>query len=166
MYRYFSSIILVFWLFPVLTGCNKEAQPKGLPKLYPTTLTIIQDGVPLVDANIVVVNENYASNPWSAGGVTDERGQVHLRTEGKYSGAPAGTYKVMVTKIEEPDIELPEDSTSPEYIKKIKEIENNTFAVVDDKFTKLDATPLKVEITPSSKNFELDVSPAVRKKSE
>ncbi|MDR2757447.1 MAG: carboxypeptidase-like regulatory domain-containing protein [Planctomycetaceae bacterium] len=161
MRQYFVLIIFVS-LF--LFGCSGEHLPPNLPKLYSVTLTIVQDGKPFNGASVVIVNENYASSPWAAGGVTNEQGQVKLRTEGKYSGAPAGKYKVTVTKVETPDIELTEDSSSPEYNKKVKEIQDNTFYLVEDKFTKLDTTPLRIEITPSEKNFELDVSPAVRKK--
>jgi hypothetical protein len=161
MYRYFVLIITVSLIF---LGCRGEHLPPDLPKLYSVILTIVQDGQPLNGASVVVVNENYASSPWAAGGVTNEQGQVKLRTEGKYAGAPAGNYKVTVTKVEEPNIELPEDSSSPQYNKKVKEIQDNTFYLVDDKFTKLNTTPLRIEITPSTKNFELDVSPTVRKK--
>jgi hypothetical protein len=161
MYKYFVSIIVVL---PIFYGCSGERLPPDLPKLYPVTLTIVQDGQPLGGASVVVVNEDYASSPWAAGGVTNEQGKVKLRTEGKYSGAPAGKYKVTIAKTEVPEIELPEDSSSPEYNKKIKEIQDKMFYLVEDKFTKLDTTPLRIEITPSAKNFELDVSPVVRKK--
>jgi hypothetical protein len=161
MRQYFISIII---LLPVFSGCSRETFPPNLPKLYPATITVVQDGQPLNGASVVVINEDYASSPWAAGGVTNEQGQVRLRTEGKYSGAPAGKYKVTVTKIDVPEIELPEDSESLEYKKKAKEIQDNTFYLVEDKFTKLDTTPLRIEITPSAKSFELDVSPTVRKK--
>jgi hypothetical protein len=159
MRQYLVSIII---LFPILSGCSREQLPPGLPKLYPVTITIVQDGQPLNGASVVIVNEDYASSSWAAGGVTNEKGQVKLRTEGKYSGAPAGKYKVTVTKIDVPEIELPEDSSSPEYERKTKEIQDKTFYLVEDKFTKLNTTPLKLEITPTSKNIDLDVSPAVR----
>ena len=147
------------------TGCGGEKLPPGMPKLYPATITVIQDGRPLAGAEVIILNVDPSAN-WSAGGVTDNSGTLKLRTLGRYNGAPVGKYKVAVIKIENPDIALPSGSPSTpeerkEYDRLLKEIEDNTFYLVDPKFG-LEKTELEVEITPSNLKVTVDVSPAVR----
>jgi hypothetical protein len=150
-----------------LSGCGGEQLPPGIPKLYPATITVVQDGHPLAGAEVIILNADPSTN-WSAGGVTDSNGVLKLKTMGRYAGAPLGTYKVSVSKIEVPDITLPSDvpddpAERKEYNRIVKEIENNTFYIVDPKF-KLGRSQLKVEITPSNLHHEVDVSPAIRVK--
>jgi hypothetical protein len=144
------------WLF---SGCGGEELPPGVPKLYPATITVMQDGKPLADAQVICLNID-PSNGWTPGGMTDTNGVVKLRTLGRYNGAPAGTYDVSVSKIEYPDIQLPSED-SPEYKRIAKEIADNTFIVIDPKFG-IGKTPHRVEISPSNLKHEVDVSPAVR----
>jgi hypothetical protein len=147
----------VVWL---VSGCGGgEALPPGTPKLYPATITVMQDGKPLAGAQVICLNVD-PSNGWTPGGLTDANGIVTLRTLGRYKGAPQGTYDVSVSKIEYPDIELPSED-SPEYKRLVKERDNKTFIVVDPKFS-IGKTPHRVEISPSNLKHEIDVSPAVR----
>ena len=139
-----------------------------MPKLYPATVTVMQDGRPLEGAEIVLINTDPAVN-WSAGGVTDKNGIVKLRTMGQYEGAPLGKYKVGVRKVEVPDIALPLDIPSDpeelrEYQRLAREIAENTFFLVEEKFS-IGRTQLEVEITASNYNGTVDVSPAIRVKS-
>ena len=150
----------------VFSGCGGEQLPPGMPKLYPATLTVMQDGQPLAGAEVTIVNVD-PSVSWSAGGMTDQNGLLRLRTMGRYNGAPVGTYKVAVSKTEIPDIALPEEPSTPEeqreYNRILREIEENTFFLVDQKFG-LERTELEVEITPSNLRVTVDVSPAIRVK--
>jgi hypothetical protein len=155
---FFLSVTLLF------SGCGGERLPPGIPKLYPAVLTVIQDGAPLADADIIMINTNPDVN-WPTGGVTDSNGALRLRTLGRYNGAPVGTYIVAVSKVEIPDITPPDETSTPaerrEYNRLLREIEDNTFYLVDPKFG-LGATELEVEITPSNLRVTVDVSPAVR----
>ena len=162
-------ILLCFFalVIPLFSGCGGEQLPPGIPKLYPATLTVTQDGKPLADAEIVMINAD-PSTSWSAGGVTNQNGVLKLRTMGRYEGAPVGKYIVAVQKIETLDIKLPDEMPSDsaglrEYNQLAKKIEDNTFYVVDPKFG-LGKTELEVEITPSNLKVEVDVSPAIRVK--
>ena len=153
--------------FLYLSGCG-EKLPPGMPKLYRTTITITQDGNPLEGAHVIVVNDDFASQPWSAGGVTSSSGSIDLKTEGKYPGVPAGTYRVTVRKTEgPPGVELPKnlstDEEIQEYDRIIKQIQENSFDVVDEKFMELQNTPLKLEVNGVT-NQTFDVSPAVKNK--
>ena len=136
-----------------------------MPKLYPATITVMQDGKPLEGAQVVVISTDPSMN-WSSGGNTDKNGVVKLRTMGQYDGAPIGKYKVGVRKVELPDITLPMDMPSDpaglkEYYRIAKEIDDHTFFLVDEKFS-IGKTQLEVEITLSDLKGTVDVSPAIR----
>ncbi len=156
-------------LFMLSSGCGQKL-PKGMPKLYKTQLTITQDGKPLEGANVVVTSANFASAPWSSGGITDASGSVILKTEGQYDGVPIGSYVVTVTKIEgPPGLELPKNSKTDadfrEYDRILKQIEDNSVEVVDKQFMNMKTTPLKLEVKGKT-NETFDVSPAVKNKIE
>ncbi|MCL2117067.1 MAG: hypothetical protein FWH27_01440 [Planctomycetaceae bacterium] len=160
------SCLFMVWLLP-LFGCGGQKLPPGMPKLYPATVTVMQDGRPLEGAEIVLINTDPAVN-WSAGGMTDKNGVVKLRTMGQYEGAPLGRYKVGVRKVEVPDIALPLDIPSDpeglrEYQRLAREIAENTFSLVEEQFS-IGRTQLEVEITASNDNGTVDVSPAIRVK--
>jgi len=167
--NYHLTILSCFFVLATLFcfGCGGEKLPPGMPKLYPATITVTQDGQPLAGAEVILLNTD-PSTSWSAGGMTDQNGVIKLRTLGRYDGAPAGKYRVAVEKIERPNITLPEEMpTDPEerkeYNRLAKELADNTFYVVDPKFG-LDQTTLEVEITLTNLNVSVDVSPVVRKK--
>jgi len=158
------SCVAVSFLF---AGCG-ERLPPGMPKLYKTTITIVQDGNPLVGASVVAISDNFETTPWTSGGVTDESGSVELKTQGRYRGMPAGTYLVTVSKIEGPlGLELPQKPNTDEEIREYdriqKQIESNSFHIVDEKYMKQDSTPLKLEIKGTTRE-RFDVSPAVKVK--
>ena len=165
-YRFANFSCLCVFVFLLFAGCGGDKLPPGIPKLYPATLTVIQDGKPLAGAEIIMINVDPAIN-WSAGGVTDQNGVLKLRTQGRYNGAPAGRYKVAVEKTEIPDIVRPEEPSNSEemteYNRIIREIRENTFHVVDQKFG-MEKTKLEVEISPSNLKVTVDVSPAVHVK--
>ena len=151
----------------LFSGCGHgELIPPGMPKLYPATITVTQDGKPLAGAGVIMINAD-PSTSWSAGGNTDQNGVLKLKTMGRYPGAPVGKYIVAVQKIETPNMKLPSEPSDPaelrEYNRLVKEIADNTFSLVDKKFS-LGVSELEVEITPSNLNVSVDVSPAVREK--
>ncbi|MCL2348127.1 MAG: carboxypeptidase-like regulatory domain-containing protein [Planctomycetaceae bacterium] len=78
-------------------GCS-EKLPPDLPKLYPTSVIVIQDGKPLEGATVQLLPKDSKSR-WAAGGKTDTSGKVEFFTEGHYRGVPEGDYKVTVSKI-------------------------------------------------------------------
>jgi len=161
----FRCALLLILVFPIAVGCSEQTLP-GMPKLYKTQVTITQDGQPLAGANVIAINEDFASSPWSSGGTTDSAGVVHLRTEGKFTGVPIGTYKIAVTKLEDQSgIVLPEkiatDAEIAEYERLQRQAEAATFQVIDDKFGNLETTPLRLEVKGvTSQTF--DVSPKVK----
>jgi len=164
--RFFIHLSLFLVCFLLFSGCGGQKLPPGMPKLYPATITVTQDGQPLEGAEIVVISTDPSMN-WSSGGITDQNGIVKLRTMGQYDGAPLGKYKVGVRKVETPDIAVPPPPNKPEdmnnYMRILKEIDDNTFFLVEEKFS-IQNTQLEVEITPANLKGNVDVSPAIRVK--
>jgi len=101
--RLFVALLLVVC---VLSGCQ-EKRPAGMPVLYPCEVTITQGGAPLGDADVNLMPE-VGSSQWVISGHTDANGVTKIMTHGKYSGAPAGPFKVLVSKT------LPVPSKYPE----------------------------------------------------
>lgn len=144
-------------------GCGKK-KPDGMPDLEPTFITIVQDGAPLAEAMINMKAED-ASNKWTCGGRTDEKGVAAIVTHGQYKGVPVGKYKVSVNKtIGEgtPPPPSPIDAESArvyqEYIDSGATYEE--FYVVDKKFSIVDTTPLEIEVVKGKNEFTLDVGAA------
>jgi hypothetical protein len=161
-YCYFSGVFLLFFL----TGCQEKTLP-GMPQLYPASITITQDGKPLADAQVILINIDPKTN-WSGGGNTDRNGVVRLRTLGQFNGIPEGTYKVGVSKIEYPkDIVIPleipygDKEAMKEYNRLVKEYTDNTFLIVEQKFS-IDHSTIQVTISKENLNTTIDVSPAIR----
>lgn len=96
----FSYLLIVVCLC-VFGGCSRENRPKDLPKLTPATLTLTQDGKPLEKAIVFLYAENPDIAKWTVSGNTDANGETILVTHGQFRGAPAGKFKVCVTKVED-----------------------------------------------------------------
>ncbi|NLZ03172.1 MAG: carboxypeptidase regulatory-like domain-containing protein [Pirellulaceae bacterium] len=150
-------------------GCG-EQRPEGFPTLYPATITITQDGANLAGATVSLFPEDSTLSRWPVGGMTDENGMARLITYGKFEGAPAGKFKVMVNKTVsegDPIPEVPGQYASAEeraaYDRAIKTGSYEVFQVVAGEYRTADKTPLMVEIAPSGENaIVLDVGAAVK----
>ena len=149
------------------TGCSGETLP-GMPQRFPAQLTVTQEGKPLEGAKIMLINTD-TSSTWSGGGVTDKNGVAQVRTMGQYSGIPEGTYTVCVSKVELPDFDFPNEvpygdkEAMKEYQKLVKKYEDNTFLLVDEKFS-LGRSKLQVTFSKDQSTATVDVSPAIRVK--
>ena len=80
-------------------GCGGKPKPDGMPDLYKTTIVVTQNGAPLADAALSLQSDD-PSLKWAVGGKTDANGRAELTTHGDFKGAPAGTYRVGVVKME------------------------------------------------------------------
>ena len=100
-----NSIALVVSLgvLSLLLGCSSENRPPGMPKLYPASILITQEGQPLEGASVILVCVD-ESIRWLVSGQTNRDGVARLVTHGQFSGAPAGKFKVCVTKHYHEDI--------------------------------------------------------------
>ena len=93
-----KKLLLLLSGFMLVTGCGKPLPP-DMPKLYPARLTLTQDGKPF-EGVMVIANNKDAASHYSSGGISDANGVVVLRTHGKYSGVPEGTYSLALSKRE------------------------------------------------------------------
>jgi hypothetical protein len=143
-------------------GCGQKL-PEGMPKLYPVTITIVQENTPLEGAIVQLIPEDVSLSNWGPMGITNVSGVAELRTNGKYKGSPSGQFKVLVTKREvepHPHLEwgnLPDGD--PKFIQYCNEsMKLKVFDYVEPQFGLINATPLSINITSSgSNNFQLDV---------
>jgi len=157
MKHFFTLFICVSILF--VAGCG-EKLPDGMPPLHPTTLTFTQGGVPLADAAVTLIALDATNVQWSSGGTTDSKGEVRIQTQG-FNGAPAGNYKVVVSKIETEgtaevieiiDHDAPRPATSSQ----------KTFYLVDAKFRSAGTTDLTLEVKAGKNADTYDLGAAVR----
>jgi hypothetical protein len=156
--------ILVFLFLGIMyvCGCGQKL-PDGIPKLYPVTITIVQENTRLEGAIVQLIPEDPSLSNWGPMGITNASGVTELQTNGKYKGSPLGQFKVLVTKKEiepHPHLEwgnLPDGD--PKFIQYRNEaMKLKVLDYVEPQFGLINATPLSVNITSSGpNNFQLDV---------
>jgi len=139
-------------MFFVCNGCSNENRPDGLPPLFPVTLTILLDDQPIDSALVILYTEDKAIANWTIGSVTDADGKAIIVTHGQFRGAPAGKFKVCVSKRELPRSSMGSDMPSivgpqiqptagmPQVIEH-----------VDPIFGKPESSPLEIEVSPQRK---------------
>ena len=160
MKRYFSfSFLLISILLLSGAGCSEKV-PAGFPKLFPCTLTIIQENKPLAGADVLLYSKDNSCK-WMVGGQTDESGNVVLHTHGKYAGVPKGSWVVTVIREVNSDpaaaqkMEQADDAAAPEIGK------NKIISVVDLKYKDRSTSPLEITIEGKTSKT-LDVGKPVR----
>jgi hypothetical protein len=125
-------------------GCAPSL-PKGMPPIYPCTITLTQEGVPLEGASVALIPED-TTLTFVFAGATTSSGSVEMYSHGKHRGVPAGKYKLTV-------------------IKNDHEIQNKkiwTVSLVDVQYCKPDTSPLQVEIAETKNKFTFELGKAVR----
>ena len=147
-----------FFLLPVLfclTACRSEPRPAGLPKLYPATITFMQEGQPLVEATVTLIAQDATIAKWVVGGITDAKGVLQVKTHAKFVGAPAGKFKITVSKTE----------ISHEEAAQLGNVNTSVTHYVDlvaPKFQTAESTSLEIEITAGKNSATFDLGEPVR----
>jgi len=140
LYSKIARLSLIGLVAFVLAGCGGEPKPDGLPQLYPVTLTFMQGGEPCAEAIVTLVPES--GSPWGTGGVTNANGSVAVQTHGKFPGAPAGKYKIIVSKTENGTAgQAPVDMFTPQMVQ--------TFNLIDPIYANSATTILTLEVESS-----------------
>ena len=167
--KHFLSFCLVLLFAVLLSGCAKK-MPDGMPKLYPVSIAVTQDGTPLAGATVMLRYADPSAGTWAVTGRTEADGVAKLYTNG-YLGAPAGTFKVVLDKREHDGL------SEEERVAEIAKLQAaQTGAVVPDALLQAGTkwsyvnpeyndpakTPLEVEITSSTKRLSVDGGPAVK----
>ena len=147
-----------------LAGCKKDSRPEGLPKLYPISVKIVQEGAPLADAHVAFISSDPQLMRWPCGGLTGADGIAKINTYG-FDGAPEGKFLVTVSKYESEGGMSAEESAAAMQsdsgeIPKGESIYN----LVGMDYGNSSKTPLSVEVkaTDSNETPEFDVGKAER----
>ncbi|MDR1480015.1 MAG: carboxypeptidase-like regulatory domain-containing protein [Planctomycetaceae bacterium] len=143
-YKYFLFVSVLLFVI----GCGDSPRPKDLPPLFLCTITVTQDGKPLSDAVVKLVTQENNTAKYTPVAMTGSDGKVIVSTYG-FSGAPAGKYKVVVSKNIEDDIVYKTNADGEQEIVTYK-----TYRTVEKIFSNTETTPLEIEITPKNKNTE------------
>ncbi|MDR1960467.1 MAG: hypothetical protein LBQ54_15765 [Planctomycetaceae bacterium] len=138
-------------------GCRQSDAPDDLPKLFPCSIIVTQDGKPLEEAT-VEFQPFESTAKYLASGKTDTAGVAEMKTYGK-TGSPAGKYKVVITKNIDDDFVYAENSLGQ------KEISGYTlYRTVEPKYSDAKTTPHEMEIIGKGKKHEatFDVGKAIK----
>jgi hypothetical protein len=160
-----------------LSGCGGPVLPSDLPKLHPTVITVLQEGKPLADAFVSMVNVD-ASVKWSCAARTDASGRATMQTNGMYAGAPEGTYQVVIVKqdveggadpyADAPDPNVDREAYQAWYSQNAQRIaaasrqQRMVYDLLDPKFGSLSTTTLELTVVPGRNQVTFDVGAAIR----
>lgn len=152
----------------VSTGCLGEKTPPDMPKLYPTTITLTQDGQPCVEASVQLLKKDDLNYKWLAGGVTDETGKCVIKTMGKFNGAPEGDFTVVVYKTVRTESETRKTTPTPadpaeaqKWAQKVAE-EEKEYDYVDTKYKSVSTSDLTISIKSGKNEETIELGPAVQ----
>lgn len=136
-----------------VVGCGRP-KPDGMPKLFPCSVKVLQDGAPLADATVTFYGAD--DFKWAVSGATDANGVAKMHTHGTYPGVPEGQYSVTITKnvVEKPEVD-PNASAS------LTVNGGQAYDLVDAQFKMKDSTPLTITVSGKTSE-EFDVGAAVR----
>ena len=151
----------------VLTGCQGKKRPDGLPELFPCVITIIQEGQPLDGALVQLIPESGGTG-WTVSGKTGTNGKANISTHADFAGAPAGTYKVLVSKTEmspsqftEPAQDAPQDEKTA-YYNNISSEKRIKYTLVKPEFDDAKKTPLSITVAKGKNEATFDVGEAIK----
>ena len=123
----------------------------------------------MADASVMLsnVSDPAIGDAWSAMGRTDSSGVAVIQTNGQYPGAPAGTYKVIVEKINTESAKF--GPRPPAGTPELMDWEEKT--TFDDTVFRVtlveplyssSKTPHEIEIKKGTNNMSIDVGKAVK----
>ena len=131
----------------IYKSATEEPPPPGMPSYYSCIVTVVQDGVPLEGATVMLHPDDQSLAKWGMiSGVTDAKGNavMTINAGNGYKGAFQGEYKVTVSKTE-------------------RSTDRNIFAfhLVDQKYNAPNTTPLELKVSRATK-AKVDLGSAVR----
>jgi len=163
-FRIYLALTLVLCL---ISGCKQKPRPDGFPDLYPCTITITQEGKPLEGADVRLMPES-GTALWITAGKTNASGVAKLSTHADYVGAPAGTYKVLVSKYVTAPSQYPvpaKDASGDEVSAWRAKVAVEVCPVtrhVKPEFDDVKMTPHSITITKGSNKGTFDVGEAIQ----
>jgi hypothetical protein len=161
------SFSLVLFLSVSLFGCApRDNRPADIPPLFPTVITIIQDGVPLQGASVVLIPDD-GNRDWYVSGTTNTDGITEMMASSRWAGAPKGRYKVIVRKFESDPSRLPSLPEDADHAAReahelaVSNERLNSYFVLEPVFADPVSTPLTLTVDGQT-NETFDVGKAVR----
>ena len=153
-HRTFFTAFTAFFAVAAVIGCSGEQRPDGLPKLYPCTITITQDGQPLAEAT-VQLHDPAVTDRWTVSGLTNASGSAVMRTHGQFPGVPEGRFKIILTKtvLEGGSTD---DETTPENARKPREAVK-VYSLVGKEYTNRETTPLEIVIDGKKRSESFNI---------
>ena len=158
-----SSVLLPAVALLLLSGCGGQNRPSDLPPLYPCTVTVTQDGKPLGEGIVTFVSTD-TSFKWAVFAQLNTSGTGKVFTQGLYSGAPEGEYKVVISKQETiseqigPAIvrqgEFGEETTTPTIL--------TVYSLVEKDYTDAATTPLSITVARKGNDQKFDCGKPAR----
>jgi hypothetical protein len=164
MIRILYSGLLIILLFP-LHGCDRSVHTHDLPQLYPTVITLTQEGKPLENA-LVFLYSTDLNFKWSIAAVSDRNGKATILTHGKFHGAPVGEYKIVVTKTEPSDKDLLKSNSDYNPEAHVVKPKITLFSFIEKQYTDITTTPLTIVIEKGKNVHNFDLGKAVREKAQ
>jgi len=132
-----------------------------MPPLHPTALTLTQEGVPLAGASVTLSPQDASNSQWSLGGSTDSNGVLNVQTQG-FKGAPAGTFKITVSKTETEGTAVAAGTSDRGGAKPAAGGGTKSFHLVDKKYRSAGTTDLTLEVKAGRNAQTFDLGPAIR----
>jgi hypothetical protein len=162
MNRIIVSFVALSLVASFIAGCGGDPRPAGMPKLFPVSIVVTQEGQPLAGAMVQLTTEAPELMRWGPTGITDADGIAVMRTDGRYAGAPLGTFSVVVSKREKEPHPNPEwgklPTENPNFQRYVaEEARLKVINYVEPQYSSIADTPLKVEITANVKTYTVDV---------
>ena len=159
----FSPLPTLSCLLLILSGCGGTSRPADLPRLYPCTIAVTQDGSPLSDAVATLVSTD-PSFKWAVFAQLDSSGKGKVFTQGLFPGAPEGEYKVVLSKEESVSESIgPVVAPDPkaDFIIGTPSI-LTVFTLVEKQYTDAQTTPLSLTISSKGNDQQFDCGKPVR----
>ncbi|MDR0608823.1 MAG: hypothetical protein LBG58_01815 [Planctomycetaceae bacterium] len=159
-------IVVTLLLF--LNGCGKTALPDGMPKPYPVTITITQEGKGLEKVFVILVPNDPALGQWTASGESDSSGKAVIRTLGKYPGVVPGKYNIVLRKreVQARYQNIPDPKVDREGYEKATRLypiqPKDTWDLIDPKYSDQNTTPETIEVLKKKNNRTIEVGAAVK----
>ncbi|MDO5553185.1 MAG: hypothetical protein Q4G68_05450 [Planctomycetia bacterium] len=160
------SMILVGMLVFCVAGCNKA--PKGVPKLYHSTVKVVNSEGPISDVNVLFYSEDEMKE-LTVTGTTDSSGVAvmkTLRASWVGGGAPLGHFKVTLNKetagaddMTAGKYHAMSEKEKNEYKRELQQKLDDLAKVIPTKLKNPGTTPLSVEVTKKGGELlSIDVS--------
>ena len=160
---------IIFSLFAVAAlaltaGCGQKL-PDGMPKLYPTSITITIDGKPMEEINVNLYPKTAGTLAGLAiFGRTDANGVAKIQTNGLYDGCPEGEFAVCASKtrtvhgptMSNYDGSPLEEAAARAFAEKV-ENEREEFLVVGADYNAKETTPLTMSVAKGKNAQTFDI---------